>query len=131
VVSNFIIQALSNPGPDRLWGREQTARFCYVDDLVDGLVRLMEVRRFHGSVNLGNPGRVHVYCSGADVIRMTSSRSKGRLQTLPSDDPLQRKPDIALARQTLGLGAARASEQGLSRTIALLREEAPRPRLAP
>jgi UDP-glucuronate decarboxylase len=118
VVSNFIIQALSNQDLTVYGDGEQTRSFCYVDDLVDGLVRLMECDGFTGPVNLGNPGEFTILQLAQTVIRMTSSRSKVVFKPLPSDDPLQRKPDIALARQTLGWEPRVPLEQGLSRTIA-------------
>jgi len=118
VVSNFIIQALSNQELTVYGDGEQTRSFCYVDDLVDGLVRLMECDGFTGPVNLGNPGEFTILQLAQTVIRMTSSRSKVVFKPLPSDDPLQRKPDIALARQTLGWEPRVPLEQGLSRTIA-------------
>jgi len=118
VVSNFIIQALSNQDLTVYGDGEQTRSFCYVDDLVDGLVRLMECDGFTGPVNLGNPGEFTILQLAQTVIRMTSSRSKVVFKPLPSDDPLQRRPDIALARQTLGWEPRVPLEQGLSRTIA-------------
>ena len=103
VVSNFIMQALKNE-PITVYGEgQQTRSFCYVDDLVDGLIRLMESpAELTGPVNLGNPGEFTILELAQQVIAFTGSRSKIIFNPLPSDDPKQRKPDITLARTQLG-----------------------------
>ena len=99
VVSNFIVQALGNE-PITLYGRgEQTRSFCYVDDLVDGLVRLMGTPKdFTGPVNLGNPGEFTIRQLAELIVEQTGSQSELVYRPLPQDDPQQRQPDIALAR---------------------------------
>jgi UDP-glucuronate decarboxylase len=130
VVSNFIVQALGGE-PITIYGDgRQTRSFCYVDDLVEGIVRLMNTPDdFTGPVNLGNPAEMTIRELAEKVIEMTGSRSKIDNRPLPQDDPIQRQPDIALARETLGGWAPRvALEPGLRKTIdyfeALLRGRA-------
>jgi UDP-glucuronate decarboxylase len=118
VVSNFIVQALS--GEDLvLYGTgEQTRSFCYVDDLVDGFLRMMDTpAEFAGPVNLGNPGEFTMRELADLVIRMTDSRSKIVHGPLPEDDPSQRRPDIGLAREKLDWEPGVPLEDGLRRTI--------------
>jgi UDP-glucuronate decarboxylase len=120
-VSNFIVQALKHE-PITLYGDgSQTRSFCYVDDLVDGLVRMMENQTTMGPVNLGNPTEITVRALAERVIAMTGSRSKIELRPLPQDDPRQRQPDITLARTVLGWEPKVPLEQGLTRTIAYFR----------
>jgi len=119
VVSNFIVQALRGQDLTLFGDGEQTRSFCYVDDLVDGLMRMMATPGdFGGPLNLGNPGEFTIAELAALVLEMTGSRSKIVRQPLPQDDPRQRKPDITLARQTLGWEPKVALRQGLERTIA-------------
>jgi len=120
VVSNFIVQALRNE-PITLYGDgNQTRSFCYVDDLIEGLLRLMATPDdFTGPVNLGNPGEFTIKELAEKVIELTGSRSALSFHPLPSDDPLQRKPDITLARRMLGGWEPVVHlEEGLRRTIA-------------
>lgn len=120
VVSNFIVQALRNE-PITLYGDgNQTRSFCYVDDLIEGLLRLMATPDdFTGPVNLGNPGEFTIKELAEKVIELTGSRSTLSFHPLPSDDPLQRKPDITLAQRVLsGWEPAVHLEDGLRRTIA-------------
>ena len=131
VVSNFIVQALGGE-PITIYGDGcQTRSFCYVDDLVEGIVRLMDTPDdFTGPVNLGNPAEMTIRELAEKVIEMTGSRSRIDKRPLPQDDPIQRQPDIALAREQLGGWAPRvALEPGLRKTIdyfeALLRGRAP------
>ena len=131
VVSNFIVQALGGK-PITIYGDgRQTRSFCYVDDLVEGIVRLMDTPEdFTGPVNLGNPAEMTIRKLAEKVIEMTGSRSRIDKRPLPQDDPIQRQPDIALAREKLGGWAPRvALEPGLRKTIdyfeALLRGRAP------
>ncbi|TVM01465.1 MAG: NAD-dependent dehydratase [Candidatus Brocadia sp. WS118] len=122
VVSNFIIQALT--GQDiTIYGQgRQTRSFCYVDDLVEGALRMMEAENFIGPVNLGNPEEFTMLELAETVIRLTGSRSQIRHLPLPADDPTQRCPDIALAREKLDWQPAIRLEEGLARTIAYFDE---------
>ena len=128
VVSNFVVQALKGE-PITIYGDgQQTRSFCYVDDLVDGFVRLMDTKdAITGPMNLGNPGEFTIRELAEKVIDLTGSRSKMIKKKLPADDPMQRKPDIAFARKTLGWEPKIQLEAGLKRTIAyfekLLRAE--------
>ncbi len=119
VVSNFIVQALKGE-PITLYGDgAQTRSFCYVDDLVDGLVRLMDSPAdFVGPVNLGNPAEFTVRQLADLVIELTGSKSRLEFQALPSDDPRQRQPDIGSARKHLNWQPGVALRDGLDRTIA-------------
>jgi UDP-glucuronate decarboxylase len=119
VVSNFIVQALKGE-PITVYGEgAQTRSFCYVDDLVGGLIALMDSDDgFTGPVNLGNPGEFTILQLAQKVIELTGSKSTIVRQPLPSDDPMQRKPDLALARQHLGWQPAIPLDQGLAQTIA-------------
>ena len=119
VVSNFIMQALRGE-PITLYGDgEQTRSFCYVDDLVDGLIRLMDSpESFTGPVNLGNPVELQVRDLAQRVVALTGSRSMITYRPLPQDDPRQRKPDTTLATQALGWTPSVDLETGLKRTIA-------------
>lgn len=119
VVSNFIVQALRGQDLTLFGDGEQTRSFCYVDDLVDGLVRLMSTGgTFGGPVNLGNPGEFTIAELAGLVLEITGSRSKIVRRPLPQDDPRQRRPDITLARETLGWEPAVRLRQGLERTVA-------------
>ncbi len=119
VVSNFIVQALRNE-PITLYGDgRQTRSFCYVTDLIDGLVRLMDTDdSATGPVNLGNPAEFTIAELAARVLELTGSRSKVESRPLPMNDPRQRQPDIALARETLGWQPTVALDDGLRHTIA-------------
>ncbi len=117
VVSNFIVQALRN-APITLYGSgEQTRSFCYVDDLVTGLVRLMETPDASGPVNLGNPGEFTVRELAETVVDLTGSRSPIEYHPLPADDPVRRCPDITRARETLDWAPTVRLRDGLARTI--------------
>lgn len=122
VVSNFIVQALRNE-PITVYGNgKQTRSFCYVDDLIDGLIRLMNTKNgFTGPVNLGNPGEFTMLELARLVIRLADSKSKVVFRPLPADDPRQRQPDIALARQALRWQPRIKLEDGLAQTIAYFR----------
>jgi len=119
VISNFIVQALRGD-PITVYGDgSQTRSFCYVEDLVEGLVRLMATGHdFTGPVNLGNPSEFSIRDLAAHVVRLTGSRSEVVLRPLPADDPLQRCPDISLARERLDWSPRVALEEGLRHTIA-------------
>ena len=123
VVSNFIVQALREE-PITLYGDGgQTRAFCYVDDLIDGMVRMMETPDdVTGPVNLGNPHEIPVRVLAERVLALTGSRSEIVLRPLPVDDPMQRCPDIALARSVLGWQPRVDLDDGLKRTIAYFRD---------
>lgn len=123
VVSNFIVQALRNQ-PITIFGEGmQTRSFCYVDDLIEGFVRLMDSPPdLTGPVNLGNPGEFTIRELAVKVIELTGSRSPLTYEPLPSDDPTQRRPDISLARAALGWEPKIQLEEGLKRTIAYFDE---------
>lgn len=119
VVSNFIVQALHGR-PITIYGEgNQTRSFCFVDDLIDGFLRLMDTPDdFTGPVNLGNPVEFTIRSLAEEVIRLTGSKSQLAFEPLPSDDPVQRQPDITLARTTLEWEPTIRLEEGLRRTIA-------------
>ncbi len=119
VVSNFIVQALRGE-PITIYGDgSQTRSFCYVDDLVDALVRLMATPdAVTGPINLGNPAEMTVKALAERVVALTGSRSKIEYRPLPQDDPRQRQPDIARARETLGWAPTTPLEEGLAKTVA-------------
>lgn len=119
VVSNFIVQALRD-APITVFGDgTQTRSFCYVDDLVEGMVRLMATPdAFTGPVNLGNPGEYNILELAETIREMTNSKSAIELHPLPDDDPRQRRPDIEKARETLGWEPRVPLELGLKRTVA-------------
>jgi UDP-glucuronate decarboxylase len=122
VVSNFIVQALQ--GEDiTIYGKgEQTRSFCYVTDLVAGLIAMMNVADFRGPVNLGNPGEFTILSLAEKVIKMTASPSKLVFKDLPSDDPVRRKPDIGLAKEKLGWAPTIDIDAGLVKTIEYFRQ---------
>ena len=119
VVSNFIVQALRNE-PITIYGKgDQTRSFCYVDDMVEVLLRLMaSPDEFCGPVNVGNPGEFSILELAQKVLEMTGSRSELVYKPLPHDDPTRRQPDISLAREQLGWEPQVKLEQGLAPTIA-------------
>ena len=117
VVSNFIVQALKGD-PITVYGDgSQTRSFCYVDDLLEGMMRLMANESLIGPVNIGNPGEFTILELAQKVIEKTNSNSKIVFEDLPQDDPLQRKPDIALAQEALDWEPRIALEEGLDKTI--------------
>ena len=119
VVSNFIVQALTNQ-PITIYGSgEQTRSFQYVDDLVEGMTKMMSTDDdFLGPVNIGNPCEFTIKQLAEKVISMTGSRSTIEYKPLPSDDPVKRRPDISLAKEKLGWSPKVNLEQGLAKTIA-------------
>jgi UDP-glucuronate decarboxylase len=118
VVSNFIVQALQNL-PITIYGTgNQTRSFCYVTDLIDGLIRLMNSEsHITGPINLGNPGEFTVKALAETIINLTDSISKMVFEMLPEDDPMQRKPDIKLAQKILEWEPKIFLEKGLSENI--------------
>jgi UDP-glucuronate decarboxylase len=123
VVSNFIVQALRGEDITVYGNGSQTRSFCYVDDLIEGFVRMMaSPESFVGPVNLGNPGEFSMLELAQKVLTLTGSRSKLVFKPLPSDDPRQRQPDIKLARSQLAWEPKVALEDGLKETIAYFRK---------
>jgi len=117
VVSNFIVQALRGQ-PLTLYGEgQQTRSFCYVEDLLEGLIRLMNVDDLHEPVNLGNPGEFTIMQLAEEVIKACDSKSGFTYLPLPADDPRQRKPDIARAQTALGWNPTIPLREGLKRTV--------------
>jgi UDP-glucuronate decarboxylase len=118
VVSNFIVQALKGEDITIYGDGSQTRSFCYVDDLLKGMVKLMNSRDgFVGPVNVGNPNEFTIKELANKVIELTNSKSKLITMPLPSDDPLQRKPDISLAKKELDWEPKIQLEEGLKKTI--------------
>jgi len=123
VVSNFIVQALT--GRDiTVYGKgSQTRSFCFVSDLIDGMVRMMECENFVGPVNIGNPEEYRILDLAKKIIAMTESTSKITYAPLPSDDPTQRMPDIGLAGSKLGWKPTVSVDEGLKKTIEYFKRE--------
>lgn len=117
VVSNFIIQALKNEDITIYGDGSQTRSFCYVDDLVQGMVALMNTEDFMGPVNVGNDGEYAILDLAKMVIELTNSSSKIIFKPLPSDDPCQRKPDLSLAKEKLNYAPTVNVKDGLQKTI--------------
>ncbi len=117
VVSNFIMQALQNEDITIYGNGEQTRAFCYVTDLIRGLIAMMESNDLTGPVNLGNPVETTVLSLAEKIITMIGSKSRIVFRPLPQDDPVQRCPDISIARQALGWEPSVALEDGLRQTI--------------
>jgi UDP-glucuronate decarboxylase len=118
VVSNFIVQALNNK-PITIYGDgSQTRSFCYVDDLITGMIKLMESHKsITGPINMGNPSEFTMIELAELVIKLTSSRSKLKFKPLPEDDPKQRQPNISLAKSKLNWSPKVSLEEGLIKTI--------------
>lgn len=119
VVSNFIVQALNGKNITIFGDGSQTRSFCYVDDLINGLISLMEAtdEDFTGPVNIGNPGEFAIKELAEAVTRLSNSGSEVEYQALPSDDPKQRQPDITLAKKVMSWTPKIELEEGLGRTI--------------
>ena len=124
VVSNFIVQALKNK-PITIYGKgNQTRSFCYVSELVEGLVKLMNSwADFTGPINLGNPGEFTIKGLAEKIIKLTGSKSKIIYKSLPADDPQKRKPDITLAISELKWQPTIKIEEGLKKTISYFKEK--------
>ena len=122
VVSNFIVQALKNE-PIALYGTgEQTRSFCYVDDLVTGMIAMMDQDEMTGPINMGNPGEFTIRELALMVREIAGSTSEIVYRPLPQDDPVRRKPDITLAKEKLGWEPKIPVREGLVRTVAYFRE---------
>jgi len=118
VVSNFIMQALRGEDITIYGEGDQTRSFCYVDDLIEGFVRLMNSDDdITGPVNIGNPGEFTMLELAEHTLRLTGSKSKLAFKPLPKDDPKQRRPDISKADELLGWAPTVQLEEGLKRTI--------------
>ena len=123
VVSNFIVQALKNKDITIYGDGSQTRSFCYVDDLIDGMIKMMEnEQNFSGPVNLGNPQEFTILELAQKVIQYTDSKSKIIYKELPKDDPMQRKPDITLAKKELSWEPKVNLEEGLKKTISYFKK---------
>jgi UDP-glucuronate decarboxylase len=123
VVSNFVVQALRGEDLTVYGDGTQTRSFCYVDDLIEGCLRLMNQTETVGPVNLGNPGEFTMLELAELTLKLVGGKSRIVHRPLPSDDPRQRRPDIALARRVLGWEPKVALEEGLQRTIAYFRTQ--------
>ena len=117
VVSNFIVQALKGADITVYGDGSQTRSFCYVSDLVDGFIKMMNSKNFTGPVNLGNPVETPIVEFAERIIKLTGSKSKIIFLPLPQDDPTQRKPDISLASERLGWQPEVQLQDGLTKTI--------------
>ena len=117
VVSNFILQALRNEDITIYGDGKQSRAFCYVDDLVEGMIRMMNTENFTGPVNLGNPYEFTILDLAQKLIRLTGSQSKIIFEPLPPDDPRQRQPNISLAKEKLGWEPRVPLEEGLRKTV--------------
>lgn len=124
VVSNFIIQALKGEDISIYGDGSQTRSFCYVDDLIDGMIKLMESKDgFFGPVNIGNPNEFTILELAKNIIELAKSHSKISFHPLPQDDPKQRKPDITLARSELKWEPSIQLREGLEKTIQYFKQE--------
>ena len=123
VISNFIMQALRNE-PITIFGDGlQTRSFCYVEDMVEGIMRMMNgPDDFVGPVNLGNPGEYSMLELAENIVRLTRSKSRLEFQPSPMDDPRRRQPDIGLAKEKLGWEPVVSLQEGLEKTISYFRE---------
>jgi UDP-glucuronate decarboxylase len=123
VVSNFIVQALKGEDITIYGDGTQTRSFCYVDDLIEGFIRLMNQDAVTGPINIGNPGEFTMLQLAELAMKLTGSKSKIVHRPLPGDDPKQRRPDITLAKKHLGWEPAVPLEEGLKRTIAYFKTQ--------
>ena len=123
VVSNFIVQALRGEDITVYGEGIQTRSFCFVDDLIDAFLLMMEQEDFTGPVNLGNPAEFTILELAKQVIRLTGSASGIVHEPLPQDDPMQRRPDISLASEKLGWEPMVPLEEGLAQTISYFKSE--------
>ena len=123
VVSNFIVQALKGELLTVYGDGSQTRSFCYVSDLIQAVIRLMETEGFTGPVNLGNPKEYSILEIAKTILKLTKSKSKISHKTLPQDDPVRRCPDISLSREKLDWEPKVCLEEGLGKTIEYFREK--------
>jgi UDP-glucuronate decarboxylase len=123
VVSNFIVQALKGQNLTVFGDGSQTRSFCYVDDLIDGLLTLFNADGLHTPINLGNPIQTSMLELATEIIELTNSNSRIVFEPLPQDDPKQREPDITKARSQLGWAPKISRRDGLMKTIKYLEEQ--------
>jgi UDP-glucuronate decarboxylase len=123
VVSNFIVQALQNEDITVYGDGSRTRSFCYVDDMIDGFVKMMETEGVTGPVNLGNPEEFTIVGLARMILELTNSRSRIVYKEIPPDDPVRRRPDISLAREKLGWEPKVRLEEGLRKTIEYFERE--------
>jgi UDP-glucuronate decarboxylase len=122
VISNFIVQALKNEDITIYGDGSQTRSFCYVSEMVDGMIKFMETGdQLTGPINMGNPSEFTIRELAEIILKMTGSQSKLIYKPLPADDPLQRQPDISLAKNELGWEPHISLEEGLEPTIRYFR----------
>ena len=123
VISNFIIQSLKNENITIYGKGTQTRSFCYIDDLIDAIIKVMNTKdEFLGPINLGNPSEFTIEELAQKIIKLTKSKSKLIYKSLPQDDPQQRKPDISLAQKTINWNPNVALDEGLKKTITYFRK---------
>jgi UDP-glucuronate decarboxylase len=123
VVSNFIVQAIRGEDLTIYGDGAQTRSFCYVDDLIDGMIRMMDASaELICPINIGNPGEFTVLELAEKILSITGSRSRIRRLPLPQDDPRQRKPDITRAKESLGWSPTVSLDDGLKETIRYFRQ---------
>ena len=123
VVSNFIVQALANENITIYGNGEQTRSFCYVDDLIEGIIQLFFSEGIISPINLGNPQPITIKTLANEIIELTKSKSKVNYEALPSDDPVQRQPDITKANELLSWQPKINRENGLIKTIEYFKKE--------
>ena len=123
VVSNFLVQALRGQDITLYGDGSQTRSFCYVDDLIEGMMRLMRTEGITGPVNIGNPHEFTILELAQKVVALTESTSKVILKPLPANDPKQRQPDISLAQKALGWNPTVELDEGLRRTMEYFKNE--------
>ena len=123
VVSNFIVQALHDKDITIYGDGSQTRSFCFVDDLVEGMIAVMKKDNFSGPVNLGNPQEMTILELAKKIIKMTDSKSKIVYKALPVDDPIKRKPSVELAKKELGWEPKTDIHEGLEKTITYFKEK--------
>ena len=118
VISNFIIQCLENKNLTIYRKAKQTRSFCYIDDMVDALIKFKNLKNnFTGPLNLGNPYEINIFKIAKKIKSLTNSKSKLIFKKLPNDDPVKRKPDISLAKKTLKWLPKISLNEGLLKTI--------------
>ena len=122
VVSNFVVQALRGESLTVYGGGHQTRSFCFVDDLIDGLIRMMNQDVHHGPVNLVNPEEITIRQLAERTNKASGSSSRIVDKPLPTDDPRKRRPDITLARELLGWEPTHSLDQGLKKTVDFFKE---------
>ena len=123
VVTNFVVQALKGENITVYGDGEQTRSFCYIDDLVDGIIKMMNQDNVVGPVNLGNPEEYKIIEIAEKILKMSGSKSKIIKKELPVDDPLRRRPDISIANESLHWQPKIGLEEGLGKTIAYFKRE--------